>query len=164
MGMPVPRRADLRGTWGALWASAACHGHLSFTFCAETHLKMPLTVSSLKSAQGDGALFSQGLLKTSQSTQVLDQRLSVCLNSFLFSKVSRCFVGCAMLGPQQVGEHIEEITLGDSCSVLHSRWDTKFVHTVHLGDVHSLHFIFFMSMFCFKMQFEPTQTLFSWQK
>lgn len=161
MRMPVPRRADLRG---ALWASTACRGHSSFTFCAETHLKMPLAVLSLKSAQGDGALFSQGLSKTWQSARVLDQRLSVCLNSFLFSKVSRCFGGSAMLGPQQVREQIEERTSGDSCSVLNSRWGAIFVHTVHLGDVHGLHFISFMSMFCFKMQFEPTQTLFSWQK
>lgn len=52
--MPVPRGADLRGTW----ASAACSPHSSFTFCAETRLKIPLALLALKSVQGNGTLSS----------------------------------------------------------------------------------------------------------
>lgn len=53
MRMPIPQRAKVWGTWGALWASAVHRGCSSFTLCAETHLKMPLAVSSSKSVQGD---------------------------------------------------------------------------------------------------------------
>lgn len=88
----------------------------------------------------------------------------MCLNSFLLSKGSRGFVGCAVLGPWQAGEQTEERILGGSCSVLNSGQHTKFAHLVHLGGAHGLHFISFTSMICFKMQSEPTQTLFSWRK